>query len=130
MSHIKGPIFKSYTEATQRSWMGAQMRPAPDRSLPEGQSWGSHPGRKARLRNLRQVTQSIRNTKDPALLDAVRQLYDLTKGEPEPEYAHLHLLAAAKQSSDDTGVTILDAVEYMVEKFTDAKEPNNEESPP
>jgi predicted negative regulator of RcsB-dependent stress response len=46
----------------------------------------------------------------------------LVEGEPEPEYAFLHLLHATKEAVDATGVEWAEAAEYMLNKFADSVE--------
>jgi hypothetical protein len=60
---------------------------------------------------------AILHSKDPRFAAALATLRELTKDEPEPEYAMLHLAAVAQRMSFDSGVDWPEAAEYLIQKF-------------
>lgn len=117
-SKLKGIRFKSYVRPPTSKGLSH-----PNRLLPDGQEYNAHDNKKARLRHLRQTClHSIRAAdKDLLLRIALEKLRGLTKEEPEPEYGFLHLLFTAQKSNEDTGAPLLDCINYLVDKYTEAK---------
>jgi hypothetical protein len=71
---LKGLVFPSYL--TQRN-----------RALdPPKMQWKAHCGKKAQLRNLRQVCRKILESKDPAVQRQVERVIEATKTEPMAEF--------------------------------------------
>lgn len=127
MTKLKGIRFPSMINPPEKSFYDQiHTKEQPDRALPLGQQWRSHNGRSARLRNLRNCCRSLLSSKDPEIVSAISRLAEIVVNEPEPEYGKLHLLFAAQQASFDTGISIVDSINYMIQKFQEAKEEPNE----
>lgn len=113
---LKGPVFPSFERPPRPS---TSFRQHPDRALPKGSEWSSHTGRRQRFRNLRNTTRSVLNSKDPETVSALVRIREAVKDDPEPEFGFLNILAAANRSADDTGVSIVEAVDYMLMKWAE-----------
>jgi len=95
------------------------FRMHPDRALLKGREWVSHSGRKQRLRYLRQQLHKLLVDKDNQ--PALDRLREITKDEPEPEYAFLNLLHGANNATEDTGTPIAESIDYIINKFSELK---------
>lgn len=116
---FKGPVFPSYKEPPSPS---STPRELPDRALPPGKSWLSHTGNRARLRNLRTAVKPILDDKSPEMTAALVKLRESVKNDPMPEYAFLHILFSAKEAAEGAGVTPLQSIEYMLQKWEEVAE--------
>lgn len=87
-----------------------------------GRQWVAHVGRGERLRKLRQMARPALKLKDEASVKAVERIRLSTADEPEPEYAMLHLIAAALQSANDCKVDFAQAANFMMDRFDKAAE--------
>lgn len=84
-----------------------------------GKSWTAHDGRRRRLKNLRNACIEIHNSKDPILLEVLARVREVVKDEPEPEYGFLHIVFMAKQAADGAGVSVVDSINYMLQKWAE-----------
>jgi hypothetical protein len=100
---FKGPNFPSYQIAKLDT----------DRKL----QWHAHCGTRAQLRNLRQKCRHILDAKDDETKLMGQRVIEAVKDEPKPEFGALHLIAAALDIANDTDVTWLDAMQYLLDKF-------------
>jgi hypothetical protein len=81
--------------------------------------WKAHCGRKAQLRNLRQVCRKILESKDSAVQIQVERVIEATKTEPMPEFGKLHLIHSALDACDQTGEPWCVCMKYLMDKFED-----------
>ncbi len=116
---FKGPVFPSFKNPPPAS---KGFRQHPDRALTVGSEWASHTGRRQRFRNLRNVSRTALNSKDPETISALARIREAVKDDPEPEFGFLNILAAANRSADDTGVSIVEAIDYMLIKWAEINE--------
>lgn len=85
------------------------------RSLPPGHQYLGRPGRKASLRNLRQLCRRELAQRDPAAMVALSRAAVLTADTPWPEHAALMLLNRAREESARTGAPWPALLEALVE---------------
>jgi hypothetical protein len=86
--------------------------------------WKAHCGKKAQLRNLRQVCRKILEATDSQTQSTVVRVTDATKNEPMPEFGKLHLIHAGLDASDQTGENWNTCMNYLMDKFDDMQEKN------
>lgn len=113
---FQGPRFPSYVDPPTGSGVLVQK----DRALPMGKQYVAHNGKKARLRYMTQQTKLILKSADAETQAACDRLRLMTKDEPEPEYGFMHLLLAAKEAADGAGVTLIQSIDYMVDKWEES----------
>lgn len=99
---IKGPVFGSFFN---------QETPKPHKQ------YLAHSKMRAALRNLRHICGPIFKLKDEASIAAIARCKRDVAGEPEPLYAQLHLMRAALEAAQSTGVTWAESMNYLLDKF-------------
>jgi len=85
--------------------------------LPEGKRWIRHDGKKQKLRNLRNICRPTLDFNDPEVRVALLNLTEIVAQDPEPQYALYSLIRAAQEASNDTGVSIQESINYIVDKY-------------
>ena len=81
--------------------------------LPYNKQWIAHTGRKARTRYLTRVCSEILNSKDPQIIELIKRTREAV-GPVFTDYGSLLILTEAKELSDSTEVTFVEAVEYLL----------------
>lgn len=99
---IHGPIFKSFYR---------------QQDSPNKMQWKRHQGSRQQVRYLRHRCDHLLNSKDPAIIAVGDRVIMAVKDEPNPEYGALHLMAAGLDASEQTGVSWIDAMTYLLNKF-------------
>jgi hypothetical protein len=87
-----------------------------------GHEYISHQNKRQRLRYMKQQVQSILNDKDIKTVAALTNIRTAVKDDPAAEFGFYNILNAAKRASEDTGVTIAEAVDYMLKKWAEVEE--------
>ena len=86
--------------------------------------WVPHQGTKQRLRGLRHLCKPILESDLDDVWAVVTRLRAAVAHEPEPEYAELHLIAAAlKIVEESQDVTWPQAATYLLDKFEQMEQP-------
>ncbi|TXH18555.1 MAG: hypothetical protein E6R03_01860 [Hyphomicrobiaceae bacterium] len=119
MAKFKGPRFASFLNPPKKGGSSTRVRRTP---LPPGQQWLPHQGRRARIRQLRREVKEILELKSEKDIEVRGRITKLVEGEPDTEFAFLHLLHAVKEAMDATGVDFVTAAEYMLDKFAESVE--------
>lgn len=118
---IKGKPFSSFGAEKQGSG-GPSGKAGPGRALPAGQQYIGFCGTKASTRHLKQQCRDILNSKDPAIKMAVEMsMYAIPN-----EYQLYFFLCKAKRVSEETGVSLIDAMNSLLEKFEELKKPEGQ----
>ena len=103
------------------------QKPAPGtkvegRVLPIGTQYVGHDGKKARFRRLRQRYGRILKLaeRDDATEKALLRCHASVEQEPDPDYAAMHLTAAADDAARGTGATWAAAMNSLLDRFAAA----------
>lgn len=81
------------------------------------QQWISHNGKKQLVKNLRISCQSVLNSKDPATVKILKQVREYVAGKFE-EYGLLMMIHQAMDTSESTGLSFPECMEYIYDKLT------------
>lgn len=84
--------------------------------------WVPHSSTRQQMRNLRKKVQPIIDSKDPAVIAMGQKIIQAALDEPVPEFGSLHLMSAAMDISDDSGVPWVEAAQYLLDKFEEQKD--------
>lgn len=101
MTKLKGIVFRSYAN---------QETPTPRKQ------WVSHTGKRQRVKYLRVLCKDVINSKEEDTLEALKLVREFVAGKFE-EYGTLMIIHQAMDISDSTGVTVAEALTYIVEKL-------------
>jgi len=85
--------------------------------MKQRKDWIRHQSHRQQLRHLRQRCARIVRSKDPAVIAAGRRVIDAVIDEPDPEYGALHLMAAALDVSEATGVPWAACADDLLRRF-------------
>jgi hypothetical protein len=111
---FKGPRFPSFTNP---SLPRDNHNHNKNRSIEDGETWVAHSGRKARLRNLKQLCRSIVEDKDPSIIESVNLIREVSRVDGIVNEAGMYyILNQAREISDSTGVTLPEALTVLVDK--------------
>lgn len=101
--NLKGIVFPSYLK---------QNGPAPSRM-----QWKAHCGTRAALRNLRHKCHRYLVSDEVEIATQRQRVRDAVKDEPNPEFGLLHLMCAAVDTSEGTGLPWAECMKYYMDKF-------------
>lgn len=87
------------------------------RSLKKDFQWSAHPGRRASLRNLRQLCHGILARIDQPSVDARARAYAPFADEQFPEFETLKLLFRASECEAETGRSWIESVDVYVREI-------------
>lgn len=94
-----------------------QSGPAPDRACPPGKQWVRHVGQQQRIRAMRQSARRVAKLTDQASELAREAIAAAAAGEPDPEWAELHLTHAAMICAEETKVPWAMAAAHILRAF-------------
>ena len=84
----------------------------------------THSNIRAQKRNLKRMTRWIFESKDPKMNAAGTRVIQAVASEPDPEFSTYHLFAAAMRASEDTGVSWVDCMNILMDKFDNMERPD------
>lgn len=100
---LKGPVFPSYLN--QKPEAKGKMQ------------WKAHCNTRAAMRNLRHKCHRFLVSRDTEIVAQVDRVRNAVKDEPNPEFGLLHLLCAAVDASEGTGVAWAECMKYYMDQF-------------
>lgn len=112
--NLKGPRFKSFDTAQAAYQKSGQA--GPHRALPANSQYIGHSGRKDRIRWLKTQCRPLLKSKDPVVIEIIDMVSML------PDYQKYQLIHGANKLSNDQGITLLDAMNFLLVKFEELKE--------
>lgn len=77
--------------------------------------WVSHSGRRQRLRYLRQQCRGLFDAKDEKIAELIKKAKEIIGIGPMSEYGLLVLLYQSKITSEESGLTFAECLEYIIE---------------
>jgi hypothetical protein len=114
------------TAVQSTAWVKGQHivlgQPVPGRSLPAGQAWIGHDGRRARARRLRQHWARVEREArlDEAVREAREALLDAASEEPDSEVAAMQYAMMAREASDGLRTSWAASVRVLLSKRAEA----------
>jgi len=103
MPVLKGPVFPSYLNQNTVQKPKAQ--------------WTRHQSTKQQLRHLRQRCGYLLDSKDPETIEVGDRVIRSVCEEPHPEYSALHLFNAGLELAEETGISWIMAMTYLMDRF-------------
>ncbi len=80
------------------------------------QQWVSLTGKKQRIKNLRSLCKDVLSSTDPEIIESIEKTKEFVKGKFE-EYGLLMMVYQAKETSDSTGLSFPECLDYILEKI-------------